>query len=83
MYVPKITNAQNSISNMKSKPEEQVIAKKVKKKDPIQFDILQAIQVTSCREGFGVKLKKITKADTDISHLVIIHFSGDKKDYKT
>ena len=58
MYVPKITNAQNSISNMKSKPEEQVIAKKVKKKDPIQFDILQAIQVTSCREGFGVKLKK-------------------------
>ena len=37
------SNAKNS--NNKSKSDEQVIVKKVKKKDPIQFDIFQAIQV--------------------------------------
>ena len=37
------SNTKNS--NNKSKSEEQVIVKKVKKKDPIQFDIFQAIQV--------------------------------------
>ena len=83
MHVSKITNAQNSNSNMKSKPEEQVIAKKVKKKDPIQFDILQAIQVISWKEGFGAFLSDKNPPDTDISLLAIIHFSGDKKAYKT
>ena len=37
------SNTKNS--NTKSKSEEQFIVKKVKKKDPIQFDIFQAIQV--------------------------------------
>ena len=37
------SNTKNS--NNKSKSDEQVIVKKVKKKDPIQFDIFQAIQV--------------------------------------
>ena len=75
IYVSKITNAQYSNSNMKSKPEEQVIAKKVKKKDPIQFDILQAIQVISWKKGFGAFLSDYS--DTDISLLAIIHFSGN------
>ena len=40
------SDAQKQRSNSKPKQEEQTSVKKVKKKDPIKFDLLQAIQVT-------------------------------------